>query len=102
MRAQLAQGGERAQGVLRELFPVGFWLYPDPNGGRYLWAVTQTALPADWQTLVDAKGYLPAQHWPRVYSAATEGAVTAAAPTEVVGNSMVAGACYLLIYQTCA
>jgi hypothetical protein len=34
MRAQLKQG-EIAQGVLLELFPGGFWLYPDPDGGRY-------------------------------------------------------------------
>lgn len=34
MRAQLAKGGEIAQGVLRDLFPTGFWLYADPNGKR--------------------------------------------------------------------
>jgi hypothetical protein len=46
MLAQLRQGGETAQGVLREVFPQGFWLYADPDGGRYLWAVTQTAAAA--------------------------------------------------------
>jgi hypothetical protein len=50
MRAQLRQGGEIAQGVLLELFPGGFWLYPDPDGGGYLWAVTQTALTSEWRT----------------------------------------------------
>jgi hypothetical protein len=31
MLARLAQGGEIAQGVVRELFPGGIWLYADPN-----------------------------------------------------------------------
>ena len=88
MREQLTQGGEKAQSVLRKLFPAGFWLYPDPNGGRYLWAFTQTALEADWESKLDARGHLPAEHWPRVYSAAEAAPVAA----EVVGNSMVAGA----------
>lgn len=70
MRAQLKQGGEIAQGVLRELFPPGFWLYPDPSGGRYLWAVTQTAPATDWQSHIEADGHLPAEYWPRVYNAA--------------------------------
>jgi hypothetical protein len=84
MRAQLRQGGEIAQGVLLELFPGGFWLYPDPDAGRYLWAVTQTALTAEWQRHLDAGECPPAQHWPRVYSAAEA--------AREVGNSMVAGA----------
>jgi len=87
MRAQLKQGGEIAQGVLLELFPGGFWLYPDPDGGRYLWAVTQTALTADWRSHLDAGECPPAQHWPRVYSAAEAATVAA----KEVGNSMVAG-----------
>ena len=68
MLERLAQGGDVAQAVVRELFPGGIWLYPDPEGGRFLWAYAQTALPENWQTLVDANGYLPAQAWPRVYS----------------------------------
>jgi len=80
-----------------ELFPIGFGLSPDPSG-CYLWAFTQTALAADWATHLDADGHLPAQYWPRVYSAATELETPRAAITEVVGNSMVAGArfrCFL-------
>jgi site-specific DNA recombinase len=91
MREQLAKGGDIAQGVLMELFPIGFWLRPD-SSGRFLWAITQTALPDDWRMRVDANGYLPADVWPRVYSAATELEVPPAEITEVVGNSMVAGA----------
>ena len=83
--AQLKQGGETAQGVLREVFPAGFWLYPDPDGRRYLWAVTQTAAAADWQNHVEADGHLPAQYRARVYNANGR-------PEEKVGNSMVAGA----------
>jgi hypothetical protein len=88
MRAQLAKGGEIAQGTLRDIFPTGFWLSPDPNGGRYLWVRTQTALADDWLSKRDADGHLPAEHWPRLYSAAVAAPVAA----EVVGNSMVAGA----------
>jgi hypothetical protein len=88
MRAQLRQGGEIAHGVLLELFPGGFWLYPDPNGGRYLWAVTQTPLAADWRSYIEAGKCPPAEHWPRVYSAAEAATVAA----KEVGNSMVAGA----------
>ena len=92
MRERLAQGGEIAQATLRELFPGGFKLSPDPNGGRYLWATGQTALAADWLSKRDADGYLPGEHWPRVYSATTE----AEAPTEGAhrGESLVAGACF--------
>ncbi len=68
MLERLGQGGEVAQGVVRELFPGGIWLYPDTNGGRYLWAHAQTAMP-NLAAQLDANGYLPAQHWPRVYSA---------------------------------
>jgi hypothetical protein len=67
MLKRLEEGGEVAQGVVRELFPDGIWLYPDPDGGRFLWACAQTAVPTDWLIHVDAYGYLPAQHWPRVY-----------------------------------
>jgi hypothetical protein len=91
MREQLAKGGDAAQGALLDVFPDGFWLAPDPNGGRYLWAHARTALPGDWRSRRDADGYLPAEHWPRVYDAATE-AVAPDAATEVVGNSLVAGA----------
>jgi site-specific DNA recombinase len=93
MREQLAKGGDIAQGVLLELFPIGFWLRPD-SSRRFLWAITQTALPDDWRTQVDANGYLPAHVWPRVYSAATELEAPPSEITEVVGNSMVAGARY--------
>ena len=85
MREQLAKGGDAVQGALPEVFPNGFWLAPDPNGGRYLWAYAQTALPDDWRTRKDADDYLPAEHWPRVYDAPTD-AVAPAVITEVVGN----------------
>lgn len=45
MRERLAQGGEVAQGVVRELFPGGVWLYPDPDGKRHLGAYAVTADP---------------------------------------------------------
>jgi hypothetical protein len=77
MRAQLAKGGEIAQGVLRDLFPTGFWLYPDPQGKRHLWAATQTALAPDWQSHLDPDGHLPAEHWPRVYGGVVEAPVAA-------------------------
>jgi site-specific DNA recombinase len=91
MREQLAKGGDAAQGALLEVFPDGFWLAPDPNGGRYLWAYARTALAHDWRSKVDENGMLPGEHWPRVYDAPTE-VVAPAVITEVVGNSMVAGA----------
>jgi hypothetical protein len=86
MREQLARGGDVAQAALLECFPSGFWLYPDPSGGRYLWAHTRTALAADWESKLDANGHLPPKFWPHVYNAATE--------DQIVGNSMVAGARY--------
>lgn len=43
MLDRLAQGGEIAQGVVRELFPGGIWLSPDPDRGRFLWATARTA-----------------------------------------------------------
>jgi hypothetical protein len=43
LRELLAKAGEIAQGVVRKLFPDGIWLYPDPEGGRHLWAYAQTA-----------------------------------------------------------
>ncbi len=70
---QLEQGGPVAQGVVRELFPGGIWLYPDPDGGRFLWARAQTAFPAEWRTNLDANGYLPPQHWARIYNVLAEG-----------------------------
>jgi hypothetical protein len=73
----LEQGGEVAQGVVRELFPDGIWLYPDPHGGAFLWACAQTALPADCITRVDDKGFLPAEVWPRVYNVTVENPRTA-------------------------
>jgi hypothetical protein len=91
---QLEQGGEIAQGVVRTLFPDGIWLYPDPNGGRFLWAHARSEMlyPAG---LVDADGRSLAEGFPSVYNViATAGPI--AAPTieaaEKVGNSMVAGA----------
>ena len=68
MLKRLEQGGEVAQGVVRELFPAGIRLYPDPDSGRFLWAHARTTLPADWVTHLDANGHLPPQYWPRVYN----------------------------------
>ncbi len=68
MLGRLEQGGEVAQGVVRELFPGGILLYPDPDGGRFLWAHARTTLPADWLAHLDANEHLPAQYWPRVYN----------------------------------
>jgi hypothetical protein len=67
MLGRLAQGGEVARSVVRELFPGGIWLYPDPDGGRHLWAYAQTAMlhPAG---LVDSEGRSMAEGFPRVYS----------------------------------
>jgi hypothetical protein len=87
-RGQQACCGEIAQGVLRDLFPTGFWLYPDPNGKRHLWAHAMTGLSPDWQSHLDADGHLPGKYWPRVYGAADSAPVAAGK----VGNSMVAGA----------
>jgi len=71
MRERLAKGGEIAQGVVRELFPAGIWLSPDPNGGRFHWANARTAIlhPAG---LVDTEGRLLAEGFPRVYNAVVE------------------------------
>lgn len=68
MLERLAEGGELAQGVVREVFPAGIWLYPDPEGGGFLRAYAQTALlhPAG---LVDAEGHAMAEGFPRVYNA---------------------------------
>ena len=66
MLKRLEQGGEVAQGVVRELFPAGIRLYPDPDGGRFLWAHAVTTVPADWLAHLDANGHLPAQYWPRI------------------------------------
>ena len=68
MLERLARGGEVAQGVVRDLFPGGIWLYPDPNGGRFLWANAQTALPTDWRTHIDPDGYLSPNACARVYN----------------------------------
>lgn len=68
MLEKLAQGGEVAQGVVRDLFPGGIWLSPDPNGGRFLWATAQTAMPR-LETLVDAEGFTLPEAFPRVYNA---------------------------------
>lgn len=68
MLERLAEGGEIAQGVVRELFPDGVWLYPDPKGGRFLWAYAQTAWPADWATMFDSKGRLSPYAFRRVYN----------------------------------
>jgi len=68
MREKLAQGGEVAQEVLRELFPGGIWLYPDPETGRFLWAVAQTAMP-ELQMLIGPDGRALTSAFPRVYDA---------------------------------
>ena len=64
---------EIAQGVVREIFPEGIWLYRDPENSRQLCAYAQTAIehPAG---LVDANGYALAEGFPRVYHAAATGA----------------------------
>jgi len=85
MRDQLAKGGDTAQAILRELFPSGFLLYPDPNGGRFLWAHARTAVAADWESKLDERGHLPGEHWPRVYDAETA--------AEADRKFVVAGAC---------
>ena len=82
IRQRLAEGGEVAQQVVRDLFPAGIWLSVDPEGQRFLWATAQTELPADWITHVDAKGYLPAEYWPRVYSAEASAGMVAGAGFE--------------------
>jgi hypothetical protein len=41
MRARLAEGGEPARAVLRDLFPNSILLAPDVSG-RYLWAQFDT------------------------------------------------------------
>jgi len=68
MREKLDQGGEVAQKVVRELFPGGIWLYPDPETGRFLWAVAQTAMP-ELQTLIGPDGRALPSAFPRVYNA---------------------------------
>jgi hypothetical protein len=45
MRERLAQGGDIARGVLRELFPNEIWLQPDTSG-RFLWAVFDDGIGA--------------------------------------------------------
>jgi hypothetical protein len=73
IRERLGEGGEIAQGVLREIFPSGIWLYPDPTGEQQLLAYALTAIenPAG---LVDADGHALAEGFPRVYLAAATGA----------------------------
>ena len=56
MRKRLAEGGEIARETLRELFPKGIWLEPDPFGGRFLWAMARTAMPADGPHLYNDDG----------------------------------------------
>jgi hypothetical protein len=65
----------------------GIWLYPDPNGGRFLWAHAQTEMlyPSG---LVDANGRSLAEGFPRVYNAV---ATVETAEKKVVGNATVAG-----------
>ncbi len=67
MRERLAEGGELAQGVVREIFPAGIWLYADPEGGGFLRAYAQTA-PAHPGGLIDAEGHAMAEGFPRVYN----------------------------------
>jgi site-specific DNA recombinase len=68
IREKLATGGEVAQEVVRDLFPAGIWLYPDPNGGRHLWAYAMTAGP-QLSGLVDVEGRALTDAFPRVYNA---------------------------------
>ena len=67
MRARLAEGGEIAQGVLREVFPRGVWLEPDHNGGRFLWAMAQTAWPTDGPHLHNDDGTARPEAFPVIY-----------------------------------
>lgn len=71
MRERLAQGGEVAQGVVRQLFPSGIWLYPDHNGGRFLWALARTASPPDSLTMFDSLGRLSPYAFGRLYNEST-------------------------------
>jgi hypothetical protein len=71
MLKRLGQGGDVPQHVVRELFPDGIWLYPDPDGGRFLWAYAQTPAPADLAVIVDADGnplYSLPEAFPRIYN----------------------------------
>jgi hypothetical protein len=68
MRERLAQGGEVAQGVVRELFPAGYGCYPDPDGRRFLWAYAVTADP-QLASLTGADGRALTDAFPRVYNA---------------------------------
>jgi hypothetical protein len=88
MLERLAKGGEVAQGVVRELFPDGIWLYPDRNGGGFLWAQAQTPIlhPAG---LVDAEGRSLAEGFPRVYNV-----IAGQARNDVRVDEVVAGARY--------
>ena len=67
MREWLAEGGELAQGVVREIFSAGIWLYADPEGGGFLRAYAQTAL-AHPRGLIDAEGHAMAEGFPRLYN----------------------------------
>jgi hypothetical protein len=66
MLKRLEEGREAAQHAVRSIFPGGIWLRPD-SSGRFLVAHAMTSLPPNWRELKDDAGYLPPEHWPRVY-----------------------------------
>ena len=49
------------------LFAEGIWLFPDPNGGRFVWAHAQTPI-LNAAGLLDAEGRSLAEGFPRVYN----------------------------------
>lgn len=53
-----------AQFVFLEKTAVG---HGGGDGRGHLFVGEQGPFP-DWATYIDANGYLPAQHWPRVYN----------------------------------
>lgn len=67
IEARYEAPGEIAQGVLRELFPRGIWLEPDHNGGRFLWAMAQTAWPTDGPHLHHDDGTARPDAFPAIY-----------------------------------
>ena len=74
MRDRLAEGGEIARETLRELFPSGIWLEPD-HERRFLWALAQTAWPADSACLRAADGMALPEAFPMIYRGRCDGEV---------------------------
>jgi hypothetical protein len=59
--------------LVKELFPGGVWfVYPDPEGRRFLWTYAETADP-QLESLVGVGGLAPTDAFSRAYNAvATE------------------------------